>query len=351
MTIQEVKLTQEGGSLSGEGDRDGISRSYSLNYVVKTDDATHSPREIEQYFRNGTDNTGARLPYYGRSWRWPYGGSDVESLCVGIDADYRPKSGGYWDVKVEFKPDPEDEQERRQSVDGESTDPEEWLETVETSSTQISVPAEFGIFRGFDPPNIRNDYLVPGRVYPVVNSAMSPLVPQPDRIIEIEVIRLSKYVRRLDVELPFRGALNNDFFQINKQPDYAFIRQFAPYAVWVKRIDGVCERINGLPWVHREIELWVHPESWWEQLLDRGIHRRCAAGDPKQGGGVISNANTSNLADPERPKNEVLTDDNGNIITQPQLLNGNGQPLENLTRPVWMKWQFQKDRPLAGFPW
>lgn len=355
MTIISAALAQDSGSLRGEGDLAGIERSYTLKYVVKTDSATHSPIEIERYFKTNNDINGNRLPYYGRTFRFPYGNSsDVESLCVGLDADYRRGSEGFWDVTANFKPDPKHDKEKRETVDGdESDDPEEWVEKIETSSTQITRPAEMGVFIGFDPPGIRNRFLVPGRTYPIVNSAIAPLVPAPDDIVEIEVIRLGKYVNKMDADLPFRGVLNNDNFTINKRPDYEFKRDFLPFQVWVKRIDGVCETINGAPWVYREIELWVHPDNWFEHLLDRGIHRRAAEGDRKPGGAANEVYTYAESHKAGRPINTVMTDDQGNPITQPQLLDGNGQPIQNplSSPPVWMIWKLKKDKALAGFPW
>lgn len=350
MAITSVGISQRGGSLDGSGSDPGtVQRNYSIPFIVKTDDATTgdrtSPLAVEQHFR-----ITPTLPFYGRAWKWTFGSGatavDVQSRCSGLHVEYREKSEGVFDVTADFKPD--DGQSKQVEFDPE--DPSTWPESVESTSTQISVPAEFGLFRGFDPPGIQNPFLKPNNVYPIVNSAFKPMDPLPERLIEIEIIRLQRYVLFLDEPTKsFRGFINNDVLNIDKR-FYGFHWTIPPFCGWIKHIGGVSEEIKGVQFVRREVEVWVNPERWWEKFLDRGLERRCVPGvDKTRAGELISSSNTT--INPTRPIHEPIKDGEGIPITEPDLLNGNGQPLRDLAKPVWLYWQLKGDRACAGFPW
>jgi hypothetical protein len=351
VAIESVTLTQAGADLSGEGnDPQDVQRSYTDHYVVKTDAATTSPREVEDHFKRTTT-----LPYYGRSWKWQHAnggstGKDAESICSKFEVEYRTRSSGVFDVTAGFTPKDSGSKQQQPDLKGEQTDdPNRWLEVIEVGGTQISIPAEAAIFRGFRPA-VQNNKLEVGKEYPPCNSAMVPFDPPPEKLQDIEVIRLQKYVRSVDGFGEWRGKINNDFFTIDKFANYAFKRVFAPYAVWMKEAGGVSERINGLPWFLRTIELWVKSDTWFTEYVDRGVHRRVAIGDPDGNGGVLSGS-SSRITNQVRPLSEVLKDEEGYPMTTPVLLNGNGQPLKDLTRPIWMKWQLQGDTKFANMQW
>lgn len=346
MAIISAELSQEGTGLSGSGvSAANARRTYNANYVVETDDASTSPKAVELYFK-----TTSSLPWYGRTWKWSgtTADKDTTAICNKFEVNYRPKSAGVFDVKVSFEPQDSESQRQQPNEDGDlSDDPEEWQETISISYTQLVVPAEKSIFRGFNPQAIVNPWLAAGDVRAPCDSALVPFDPPPEKIVPITVIRFGKWVAGIDQERPYQGTINNDRYTIDKQRKYLFVEIVQPFCGLIKNVGGHVEFINGDFWWKREVELWINPLTWIDEYVDKGFHTRIMPGDPKAGGGTYSSTDIE-LFEPTALK---MLDVNGKSITAPTLLNGNGQPLKDPKNPVFLKWQNYDDKPHALFPW
>lgn len=346
MAILSADLSQEGTGLSGSGlSALNARRTYNANYIVKTDDATTSPKAIELYFKANTS-----LPWYGRTWKWSGTATDRDTtaICNKFEVSYRPKSTGVFDVRVQFEPQDEESQRQQPDENGDlSDDPSEWQESINVSYTQLVIPAEKSIFRGFDPPNIVNPFLQDGDFRAPCNSALDAFDPPPEKIVPITVIRLGKWVFNINRERPYQGTINNDQYQINKLLPYQFLEVVDKYCGLIKNVGGHVEYINRGWWWRREVELWINPLTWIDQYLDKGLHSRAMPGDQKPGGGTWS------LTDFEffEPNLKKIADKAGKVIASPTHLDGNGQPLRDPKKQVHLKWQNYTDKAHAPFPW
>ncbi len=352
MTILSVGLTQQGTSLSGDGDSTRQKRSYSANYIVKTDSATNSVKEIEAHFRRT-----ATLPWYGRSWKWTGtngNDSDPESICKKLSIQHKPQSEGIFDVSAEFEPidGNEKDKERPDNGDGDKTrDPLDWREQVSVNYTQITVPVMLATYRGATTGQFGNDphpgtnFLIDGRTYTPCNSALVPFDPLPEMEIDIKVLRFTRNIPDFDSNLydPWIGTVNSDAVNINKL-NLKFKCSFSPLSARIKSISGTSEYQNGVSFYRREIEIWVHPNGWRGRLADMGFTGRQAAGDR----GYVSPGELDPLNNINpMPQQVILKDKEDYPFTQPQLLDGNGQALVAGAQHVWLNWSYYLERPWA----
>jgi hypothetical protein len=346
MAITSADLSQEGTGLSGSGlSAANARRTYHANYVVVTDDPTTSPKAVEAHFKATTS-----LPWYGRTWKWSGTAADRDTtaICNKFEVTYRPRSAGVFDVRVQFEPQDKENQQQKPDTNGDLTDdPLLWIEEIVVNYTQLVIPSEKAIFRGFDPPNIVNPFLADGDKLPPCNSALVTFDPAPERIVPIKVVRFVRWVPSLIAAEEYQGTINNDEYTINKLIPYNFRQVVPKYHGLIKNVGGHVEYINRRFLWKREIELWINPLSWIDQYLDEGDMTRRKPGDPKPGGGTWS---LTDFAVGE-PFVARMRDHRGQVITKPTNLNGNGLPLEDPKKPVYLKWQNYDDKPHANFPW
>jgi hypothetical protein len=353
MTILSVDLTQQGASLSGDGDGTRQKRSYSANYIVKTDDPTTSTKAIEKHFKNSPP-----LPWYGRSWKWTGtagNDSDPDSICKKFTVSHEPQSAGIFKVVAEFEPidgDDKDKEKPSNSDSGDnSRDPLEWREQMSISYTQVTEPVMLAVFRGFTT-GANGDQVIPGiaalqigGTYIPQNSALVPYDPLPEREIDIKVIRLTKNVPEWDGNAAdaWQRTVNTDLVTINK-PQLKMIVRIRPLQGRLKQISATSDFQNGVAFVRREVEIWVHPNGWRGRLADMG-HHALALNENEEGfvspGDLINN--------PGRLEQITLKDKDDYPSTAPVPLDGFGKPLrtKDATKNVWGNWSYYREVPWA----
>jgi hypothetical protein len=353
MTITSVGLTQEGSTLSGSGLSSGqVQRSYRSHYRVITDSATTSPKEVETYFRTQNDSDGKPLPYYGRTWKWSAGSDkDVEAICNRFEVSHQPMSAGIFLVEVGYEPQSEENQTKQDSQGKQSDNPADWFQSIQRTYTQITAPVEKAIFEGFNPPNINNPFLQVGTILTPCNSAMSPYDPPLEEMVDITVIRMTRYVADVNDADDWQNYINDRDFEIVKN-DYRFRQRVNKWQGWMKHVGGSVELINGEVWWKRDVEFWINKRGWVDEYLDKGFHSRAAPGDKKQGGAVGATWSLTDFTF-EEPMQQQIVGKNDIPIVSPVLLDGNGQPLQGdkLKNPVFLKWRMKPQRNLAIFPW
>lgn len=344
MSVTEVKLHSAGagGSVSGSQDTGADKISYRTKYRVKVSDPLDSPKTVLAYFRSH-----ANLPWPGRPFSFG-NGFDVSARCKTLDPDYVENSAGWYIVSATYESASGDEQQPGQNPDGKPVgSPFSWHDEIEVSYTQISIPVEVAIFRQFVPANIKNKFLKMGQETPVVNSAIVPFDPGLEEELDIKVIRISRYLKNWDggAANGFQGAVNNDYVTIVK-PAYKFKDGFAPYQGRVKQFSGSFGIVNGFSCWRVTVEVHVNPLQfgWRRVVCDRGIARRKAPGDP--GGGSLGD-----VIAPGDPVHAPIKDDEGFPISEPVLLNGNGQPLRPGEPIVYLVYQTRKERPFSPIAW
>ena len=349
MSVAEVILT--GASLGGNArgtDPSKVARSYRVTYRVRVDNQLDTPDMILDYFKLTTS-----LPWIGR--RFKIGsGVDTDVICTDVDAQNIENGGGWYTVGCRF----EDEETAGglsqagttgTTAEGKATeDPLQWHPEIEVSYTQISEPAYTARFHGFEPKGIVNKFLTPGMGRPVVNSAMVPYDPTIEADIHIKVVRITVNLlappwAMYDV---FQGTINSTV-KMFARPDLNFRLIIEPYCGKLVSFGASLSFENGRMFWRETKEIHIHPRSWIRQILDRGMNRRVAPGDPDGAGGDV----TSNDILPGMAPAEPIKDVDGYPISEPVLFDGNGQPLRPLSRkPVYLLYQPETDLDWAPIP-
>lgn len=344
MSVTEVKLHSAGagGSASGTQDTGANKISYRTKYRAKVSDPRDTPKTVLAYFRSH-----AELPWPGRPFKFA-NDFDVSAICKTVDPEYVENSGGWYTVSATYESESGEDQNPGNDPDGKPvTSPFSWHDEIDVSYTQLSIPVEVAIFRQFVPANIRSRALVRGQETPVINSACVPFDPSLEEELDIKVIRISRYLRNWDggPANQFQGAVNNDYVTIDK-PAYRFRDFFAPYQGRIKQFSGTFQIINGFPCYRVTVEVHVNPLQfgWRRVVCDRGLSRRIAPGDP---GGPSLGATVA-LGD---AIDTPIRDEEGYPISEPVLLNGDGQPLRPGEKPVYLIYQTRKERPFSVIAW
>lgn len=343
MSVTLVKLHSAGasGSASGSADVGADKLSYRSQYRVYVDDPLDSPITIFKHFQKT-----ASLPWPGRPFRFG-NGFDAQTFCKSIDPQYVEGSGGQYTVSCSFESSAKKDDEQGQNPEGQpASDPTSWHDDIEVSFTQISIPVEQAYFRGFVPNNIQNNDMKPGKFGPVTNSANVPFDPPLEEVLDIKVIRISKYFRNYDgaAASRYQGAVNNDNVTIVKSR-YKFRESFRRYQGRINSLSASFQILNRFPVYRQTIEVHIHPSGWRRFVVDRGIARRACPGDPDGNGGTIS------LGEVGKPSNAAITDEEGYPMTEPVLLNGNGQPLRCGSNAVYLEYQTRNELPFGPIRW
>lgn len=351
MAVTDVRQISSGLSGSATGKNPArISDSYKSRYLVTCDDPTDSPDRVLAFFRGHSSFNGVPLPWMGRIFRFGNGGS-TSSVCNSVVANYIQNSGGKYHVDAGHEPveggDEEDNPPQEgEDEDGKLTDnPERWRDEISVGYTQISIPAESGIFRRFVGGAGDNLVLKPGQTRAVTNSAGVPFDPLPEYEVEIKIIRITRYAVRYDNFLfrNFQGAVNSDNVVINK-PKYRFTENIPQYCGRLK-LNNEFAIINAIKIWRQTTEIYVNPLGWRRQIVDRGLDRRAMHGDPDGAGGTLS---TDDIGDRGDPYHRKIVDADSYPIVEPVLLDGKGQPLDPGLPPVFLEFSFYSERPFAG---
>jgi hypothetical protein len=344
MAVTEVRqagITVSGAATSEDGRI--IRRKYAGSYRVLCDDMNDDAEVVLDHFRR-TSN----LPYPGRIYSFG-NGRDASAVCKNVSTDRVQGSAVMFIVKADFEPQ-QGEQENQEDENGRQTDnPLDWHDDISVSSTQISLPvwkaAIQGGFKGVAAAIRPN-----GEVGPIVNSAFVPFDPPLEEEDHIGVYRFTKRVLSWDdaEAVKFRNAINSQGFVVSKRA-YGFRIVVPKFRGLIKSYSGDFAIANGVSHWVRTVELWVHPKSWRREILDMGLGFRALAGDPDGEGGTYSMATWKN----GQPQVRRAVDASGYPLTEPVMLNGDGQPLNLNDRdePVFLTYSTKNEIPFNGIRW
>lgn len=343
MAVTETKLHWSGATGKATG-LTRVTESYQSQYLVKVSDPLDPPTFVLAHFRQT-----ASLPWLGR--RFNFGnGSSAGAICRSIEPKYIPKSEGWYEVTATFESlelkESEDEQEDGETEDGERTDdPLKFKDEIEVGFTQISIPAEFGTFRGLVNAEGGGGVLRPGRFQAVTNSAGVPFDPFPEYEVDIKIIRITKHVKQYSTALfdNFQGVVNTDHVVINK-PKYRFVENI-PRLQGRLKLSNVFQIINKKKIWRQTVEIYVNPLGWRRQLVDRGNEELLRPGDRDENGNILS-AGDFPASRPFELRKFKDRDDYPTVA--PILLNGSGRARQPGLPAVFLEWSFYDEKPLAG---
>ena len=359
MAITSVTEHWEGSSSQTRGAIiDTDTTTITTKWIVETDNALDQADTIRRHFR-----ATSTLPYAGRTLLY---GNDINSdlICNGLNIVKRTTSRTIWDVEAEF--------ESRSSSGfpagtaniptGSEFAPLE----LEISSSKLSVPVERAIYlAGFEGKAdiTRNrmddtveDFVNAGGAFgkekkgvdrggPVCNSAFVNFDPPAEKELTMRVFRITASYPVWDRQFwkPYNGVINSDEI-LAQHGRLRFSEQWSWHTI---RVDSINARpalgSRGTPYWRVTVELWENPNGWDLSLPDRGIDRRCWVGDDNGRGGTYVAADFQDGMGRTSP---ILEADGQNRISEPVLLDGNGQPLAEDKPPVYVWYQIYDEVPL-----
>jgi hypothetical protein len=345
-SVVSVVAAGAGGNGTASGDQDGyISRSYRTTHKVTTTDIYAASYIFEHFMFN------VECPWPGRTYNYA-GGFDVTSVCRTVDVKYVENSGGtQWIVDSTFAPEQGQAEEKPDAQGNNTTNPLFWRDEIDVSYSQFTIPVEAAEFRAFVPNFINNQFFPFGYKGAVVNSAIKPYDPTLEEEAQLKIIRITKHgpVYQGGNFDAYQGAINGDTVTINK-PLYRFFQVIPPFRGLIKGLSATFAISNNIPHWRQTMELHISPLlfGWFRPLIDRGLDARRAQGDPNGRGGTVSASEVSAFG---AVHHEPIKDRDGVPVTEPVLLDGNGQPLKPGLSPVIMVWNTRKIMPFSPIRW
>ena len=326
----------------------GGKREYTANYIVTTNDKEDDASVILNYFRDTTS-----LPSPERNSAYSYAnGSDPKALCDSLEPT-RDDSGPYtWRVAAHFG-DAQDTK-KGEDKDGNPTDnPLEFALDITTRFNKVRRPiykAEY--IEGFvaEADAAALGWGGPGDfTHAVVNSAMVVYDPPLERDAVTSILSVTgNFAGIYDATEAekFINVVNASFYTLTYG---AFFFSAGAHESKVQNITPSLQRTNGLLYWRVNFEIETDRELGWRyKIIDRGTVRRAGPGDPDGKGGTISASDIQ----PGAATNAAIVDSLGFPVSEPVLLNGNGQPLENpLTDdPVVVTWRYYQEKEYTNIP-
>jgi len=365
MTIVSVEHAQPTADMVA--DRSG--HRYNAPYIVKVDSARVTPLEIVEYFGNDL-NRGLDSPFrYADA-------SDPFSYCDSIAPRRRPGSQYVWDVILTYSTptarDQESEQREWTDEDGIPTrDPFAWKGEMSISTQYVQVPVwRAWNYDDFPIGSTTGTYHRPaGTLGPVVNSAGVVLDPPltmdyPERVIHItkniaewnDLNAVSHENHINGTTLQFAGSVVSAF-ELTQQT-------FLVYELKCTSIQGRYAEVadadgTRVRYWQCSMEFRVRNRSplgdpfdgWLESVLDRGLSRGAAVGDPDATGGQYA----SNDLESGMARAAAVRGPDGDRVGEVILLDGTGQPLTDLTGTdaqdgVYCRWRLNPESDLITLP-
>lgn len=200
-----------------------------------------------------------------------------------------------------------------------------WEVTCEYERVEEPLETPYRLSFGYSVSHESIDKDIDGK--PITNSALE--TPDP-RMME-EYVDL---VMRFEVNWPeintsmmadYGNAVNSDLW-----------RGHAPGTCLIRSIDAQEARIAGLWYYAVAIEIHVRPDGWKKKYLDEGyrVIVKDSAGNPE-------------LDDDGNIKFQTITDESGQPLTAPVMLDGHGSRLADGADPVYLERKTKKERPFS----
>ena len=339
MTITADKLRVD--EMDGEGRSEGEEkRNYSVSVRLLSDaDGTDTITEARAYLKANSN-----MPWYGRSWSL---GSSKDPLATCRSVRVR-RAHNTFDVSATYSTDTDKNEEKPDDKGNPSTDPLKWRTETDISYSQTAMSIEEATFRGFSRP-AGNPWLVPGRVGPIVNSALQPLDVQHLKEVDIQLIRCSFNVRDWDQDRAedFIGAVNSAPFLVHI-PAINFRANFVEQTCKVRQYGGRSMYTNRKAYWAVTLEMMVKLDGWRLEVIDSGFGTRNAPGDPKVGDPNNERWSSVELAEIGFTPSTQAVDANGNPIAIAGMLDGNGNMLPPGQQPVYLEYQIYREVSFAG---
>lgn len=298
----------------------------------------------------------SKMPWYGREWNY---GTKRDPFATCRSVKIR-RNLNTFDVSATFSSEAEKKDEKPDEEGNPTDDPTKWRTELDIRYSQTAMAIDSAKFIGFSRP-VNNNRLFPGRVGPIVNSAMQPLDVQHMKEVDTQTIRCTFY--RAEWEQAeaqkFIGKVNSNPVLV-LMPKLGFRANYPARTLKVREYGGRSEVANRKAFWSITIEVIYKPDGWLLEVLDTGFGTIVAPGEPKlpHRVGAIDpdpdseawESTTWSAPVIERMGNtpiEQAVDQNGNPIAVAGFLNGQGQMLPAGQDPVYLKYQIYDEVSFA----
>lgn len=351
MAVTSVKVSHEGWSGSAD-----IKEGYTFNvtYLAEVDDPQDGVYEVL---------SSPKMPTIGSAYEV---GNDRYYLTALSNLSASPVSGtrNLWEIVGTYgriKPDDDDEEpitkEKPKKKTAKEDDPTEWPTIVTLSTTRVSRAAQFGVYMGqkrYVKGRNQNDnvaltvgdagtFNVRKRLpqpqtevksvaqditndIAITNSNFKPFDPAPE--IDYTRYNLNIAFRTVNYPIPLLynvNSINNDSFLINHlletedengNPRILHTKfGVAPYTAKIQGVDVTPMQSDGIGYFSVSVDIEIDELYGWRlDILDRGYSELDETLEPD-----------GSYAAPGKTK--VITDEAGNALKEPTLLDGHGRRL------------------------
>lgn len=316
---------------------------YRVPYRLIANSASDGPQKAIAYAETN-------IAAYGSSYAI---GNDARpsALLKTWEARREPGSIEHWIATAVFRdPDPDEDRDE----DGDPTaNPLDMRPVFDVQTVQRSIPVDKALYKG-GYTGVANTKLTGANRRPICNSAFAVFDPPPEAEQATWTARIERNFTAFDCDAVPMNAINSDQIVFN----YRGIKKT------IKKYCGRLQNFQAQPLHHEvygdyvkvilSIAVLDDDVNTWEYLiLDRGFSARAMLGDPDGHGGAIyedSRAFVEEMAPQRR-----LMDADGLPLSEPVLLNGDGQPLDqykdpaNVKNPIYGKWWYYKEQPWSAW--
>ena len=352
MSVEERHIAAVGGKLGPKG------AEYTQVWQHRLTTSSEGPITIWNHFK-------LNRPYFGDIYQVGDVESDAGSYLQEMDTPERAKGAeNIWTTTLHYKPLTDDSkvQPHKDGSGALTTNPLDFRPKVSIAYAGHTKPVEKATYRaGFlhVPELVAAD-----TVRPITNSNLvEPFDPpfEKDQSRKVIRIRLNTLYFRDDHADSYIDSLN--LTTLNWAPELAgtvaglpwgITREtsYAPYTLKVANITASPRRESfeisdvryDVEYYEVEVEIHYDRDGWRIEALDRGLHRGAQPGDPDGRGGSLS------LTDAPAgvPLIAAIVDNDGLAVNHPVLLNGAGQPLRDLTAPVFITYSQYREQDLSN---
>lgn len=299
-----------------------LSQEYTSVYRCRTSFSSEQAGTVIAHFHANVTRLGSLYAYGADN------STGTISRCQRIRAQREPESRYLWIVTVEYGV-PQDD--KGLDVNGEPvTDPLLFRPELTWSTNRRTGPVWKSKFLG----GYKGEA---ARLLPLdkfatpMNSTLVPFTrPAPERDFNTGTltIRRNLFAYDADAATALENHVNIDKLVVR------YLRltvTLDKHQAKIQSVGASLRRQNDRDFWEAHCTIEKRPETWVEAILDRGTSARALDGDPDGAGGYYSPSDGR----PEGiPKLRRLMDAEGEPVTEPILLDGDGQPLE-IDKPGW----------------
>lgn len=309
---------------------------YTAVHRVDTDDPTHQAQTVLAWFRGNVVELGDAYSYSADT--------DADAVAKRMRAKRDMKTLTRWLITVSYGP--IDDEDGKDSNGNSTSNPLDFRPTIRANTVQYQRPVDTSKFLG-GYHGTAAAMMPVGDMLTPCNSVGMPFNPRPMRDDSRTTVTVTRNLATWDADEAelWCNAINQNTFTIAK---FGFIGLFAQRTTRIRSFSADLRRQNSIDFWEGSCTFDRDPRRWVDPLLDQGVHARALDGDPDGRGGFFS-------ASSPRPKGipqiRRLLDNDEMPISDPVLLDGDGQPLdlsEMPIRPVFGRWLHYTERPYQG---